>query len=76
MTHRATLRLVAASPAQATRLASSLAADDDGFVRFRVEGSDIIAEAAGTTPLGLLRTLDEVLASLGAAQKAEALADR
>lgn len=68
------LRLHFDSEEQATRLAASLSPEDDGFLRMRVEGAFIVAEATSETPLGLLRTLDEVVATLAAAQKAERLA--
>jgi len=73
VSHQATLRLRFDSAEQAARLAASLAPDDDGYVRTRIEGDTIVAEATSDTPLGLLRTLDEVLATLSAAQKAERL---
>ena len=71
MSHRASLALHFDTAEQAARLAASLAPDDDGFVKVRVEGATIVAEATSDTPLGLLRTLDEVLATLTAAQKAD-----
>lgn len=74
MTHRAVLTLRFTSAQQAQRLAASLGPDDDGFLRMRVEGATLVAEAAGDSPMGLLRTLDEVLAALGAAEKADKLA--
>lgn len=74
MTHRASLRLRFSSHEQATRLAASLAPENEGFVRARVEGALLVAEAQSATPMGLLRTLDEVVAVLAAAEKAERLA--
>lgn len=74
MNHRATLTLHFDSPAMAQRLAASLAPDDDGFVRLRVDGASLVVEAEGDAPMGLLRTLDEVVATLAAAEKAERLA--
>lgn len=71
MKHKATLRLHFDSHAQAKHLAASLAPENEGFVRTRVEESVIVAEAESDTPMGLLRTLDEVLAVLAAAEKAE-----
>lgn len=70
MTHEATMRLAFRDETEARRLAASLAPDDDGFVSIRVEGSTLVAEAKSETPLGLLRSLDEVVATLIAAQKA------
>jgi hypothetical protein len=40
----------------------------------RVDGEALVIEAESDAPLGLLRTLDEVVATLAAAQKAHALA--
>jgi len=71
MSHRATLRLALDTPAQAERLRASLAADDDGHLALRVEGAVLVIEADAGAPLGLLRTLDEVVAQVAAAQKAE-----
>lgn len=71
MTHRASLRLHFDNPAQAMRLVASLAPENEGFVRMRVEGATLVAEAESETPMGLLRTLDEVLATLAAAEKSE-----
>lgn len=71
MKHKATMRLHFDSPKQAAHLAASLAPENEGFVRARVEGSSIVADAEADTPLGLLRTLDEVIAVLAAAEKAE-----
>lgn len=73
MSHRATLRLAFASPEQAARLAASLAPENESYVRVRVEGATLVAEAEAAAPLGLLRTLDEVVATLAAAEKAERL---
>lgn len=74
MSHHATLRLHFDSPEQAARLAASLAPENGTFVALRIEGSTIVGEASSETPLGLLRTLDEVVAVLSAAEKAERLA--
>lgn len=76
MRHRAALRLHFDSSGQATHLAASLAPENEGFVRTRVEGSVLVAEAESDTPMGLLRTLDETLAAIGAAQKADRLGAR
>lgn len=74
--HRATLRLAFDSAEQATRLAASLAPEDDGFLAVRAEGAALVLEARADAPLGLLRTLDEAVAQLAAAQKADRLAVR
>lgn len=72
--HRATLRLAFADATQAERVRASLAADDDGHLRIRVEEAVLVVDAASDTPLGLLRALDELVAQAAAAQKAEQLA--
>lgn len=72
--HRATLRLAFADAAQAERIHASVAADDDGHVRLRVEGNVLVVDAESDTPLGILRALDELVAQAAAAQKAEQLA--
>lgn len=72
--HRATLRLAFADAAQAERLRASVAADDDGHLALRREGATLVVEASAPTPLGLLRGLDELVAQLAAAEKAERLA--
>jgi len=73
---RATLRLAFESPAEAQRLAASLAPENEGFLQTRVEGASLVAEASAETPLALLHTLDDALACLGAAQKAARAARR
>lgn len=75
MSHEGTLRLALASPDEAARLAAALAPDDDGFVEIRVEGSLLVASARSDAPMGLLRTLDEVLVTVAAAQRAGALVE-
>lgn len=70
MTHRVSLRLVFATPGEAARVAASLAPENDGFVTVRQEGATLLAEAVADAPLGLLRTLDDLLACAGAAQRA------
>lgn len=69
----ATLRLAFASPEEAQRMAASIAPENGAFLRVRVEGSELVAEAGSGTPLGLLHTLDDALACLGAAQRAARL---
>lgn len=73
VSHRATLRLHFDSAEQALRLAASLAPENEGFVRTRVEGAILVADAESDTPMGLLRTIDEVLSVIAAAQRAERL---
>lgn len=74
MSAGATLRLAFESAELAMRMRASLAPDDDGHLLLRVEGATLVVEARAEAPLGLLRTLDETVAQLIAAQKAETLA--
>lgn len=74
MSHRATLRLRFASRDEAERLAAALAPENDGFLTTRVEGETLVAEADAPSAASLLRTLDETLACLAAAEKAARVA--
>ena len=70
MKSRATLRLRFDTPEEAARLAASLAPENDGYIRTRVEGDVLVAEAEADAPLSLLHTLDDALACLTAAERA------
>ena len=70
MRHRATLRLAFATPEEAARMAASLAPENGPHLATRLEGAELVAEAEADSPLGLLHTLDDALACLGAAQRA------
>lgn len=68
MTARASLRLRCRDSGEAERLRRSLAADDAGQATLRVEGAVLVVEAMSPTSLGLLRTLDDALGCLRAAE--------
>lgn len=70
MTHKASLRLALADEAEAQRLRAALEPENGQYLRTRVEGNVLIAEAEAASPLALLHTLDDALACLSAAQKA------
>lgn len=54
---------------EAERLRRSLAADDAaGHATLRVEGAVLVVEAASASALGLLRTLDDAMGCLRAAE--------
>lgn len=53
---------------EAEQLRRSIAADDAGHLTLRVEGATLVVEADSATPLGVLRTLDDVLGCLRAAE--------
>lgn len=74
MTHSAALRLAFATADEAERMAAALAPENGGFVRTRIEGATLVVEADAESPLSLLRTLDDVLVCLQAAQRAAGLA--
>lgn len=61
VTHRAVLRVEAGADAATLRAALG---PDEGLVRAEAHGTALVVEAAATTPLGLLRTLDDVLVCL------------
>lgn len=65
---RAVLRVRCRDSVEAERARQSLAADDDGHAILRVEGLVLVVEAESTTALGLLRTLDDILGCLRAAE--------
>lgn len=59
---------------EAARMAQSLAPENGEHLRMRRDGRVLHLEAESGTPLGLLHTLDDALACLGAAQRAARLA--
>ena len=65
---RAILSLRCRDSGEAERARRSLAADDDGHAALRVEGTVLVVEAGSETALGLLRTLDDLLGCLRAAE--------
>jgi len=64
----ARLRIRCRDAAEAERLRRALAADDPGHAVLGVDGPELLLAAQGATPLGLLRTLDDLLGCLRAAQ--------
>jgi hypothetical protein len=74
--HAAVLRLAFASHEEAARVAAALAPENAGYVRVRVEGAVLHAEADAESPLSLLHALDDVLACAAAAEKAGRVAER
>ena len=70
MSHRATLRLAFASEDEARRMLQALSPENGAFLSGRVEGRALVLDAAADSPLGLLHTLDDALACLGAAERA------
>jgi hypothetical protein len=64
----AVLRLRCRDSGEADRLRQSLAVDDAGHAAFRVEGATLVVEATAASALGLLRTIDDALGCLRAAE--------
>ena len=64
----ADVRIRLRDAAAAQRLARSLAADDAGSAAVAVDGRDLVVTCSGATALGLLRTLDDLLGCVRAAE--------
>lgn len=64
----AVLRLRCRDSGEAERLRRSLAPDDAAHAVLRLEGATLVVEAGPQAPLGLLRTLDDLLGCLRAAE--------
>ena len=65
---RALVRLRCRDSVEAERARRSLAADGQAHAALRVEGAVLVVEAASGSALGLLRTLDDLLGCLRAAE--------
>lgn len=72
---RVMMRLRFASEEEARQLSEVIAPENEGYVATRVDGSDLVLEAAADAPLSLLRTLDDALACLAAAERARRAVD-
>ena len=62
------LRLRCRGPDEARRLLRSVAPDDPGSLGLRAEGADLVLAVRSGTALGALRTVDDVLGCLRAAE--------
>ena len=69
-TWRCTLELEFGDAPRARAVHEALAPDNAPYVRARVEGSRIVAEAAAKTPMSLLHTIEDYLACVAVAEKA------
>ncbi|MFQ6107634.1 MAG: KEOPS complex subunit Pcc1 [Thermoplasmata archaeon] len=63
------LRFTYESKEQAEEVLSSLLADNEGFVKARLEGSSLISEASAESIPSLLHTLNDYLSCLAVAEK-------
>ncbi len=68
------LRRRCADPASADALRRAVLADNPDFVSVTVEGSDLVVAASADSPSSLRETIEDLLACLGAAEKALGLA--
>ncbi|MEM3567542.1 MAG: KEOPS complex subunit Pcc1, partial [Thermoplasmata archaeon] len=59
------------SKATAEVVAGAIELENEGYVKMRVEGNEIIAEASAEKLLSLLHTLDDFLACAALAYKAK-----
>ena len=66
--HTASLRIRFPSPAAAQRAGQALAPDNDGQVAWFAEGSELVLESSADSILGLVRTVDDLLGCLRAAE--------
>lgn len=64
----ADVRIRLRDAAAAQRLVRALAADDAGSAAIAADGSDVVVTASGASALGLLRTLDDLLGCVRAAE--------
>lgn len=67
-TSRAEVRVACGDAAAAAILMAALQADDPGHIDVRVDGSDLVLVATADSRMGLLRTLDDALQCLRAAE--------
>ena len=66
----AEVRRACASPAEAERFRAAVEADNPEFVHVTVEGSDLVVRVAASSAASARATLDDLLACLGAAERA------
>lgn len=71
----AVVRRACASPREAERLRAAVAADNPSFVRVEVEGSELVIRLTADSAGSARATLDDLLACLGAAERANARSD-
>ncbi len=67
---RGTVRVDVSDASLALAVHRALEPENVGFVRARVDGTAVVAEAEADSAPSLLRTLDDYLACLAAAEKA------
>lgn len=58
------------SPRLAEIVAKAVELENLSYIRMRLEGSRVIAEASATTPMSLLHTVEDFLACVAVAEKA------
>jgi hypothetical protein len=68
----AVVRRSCATAAEADRLRASVAADNPEFVHVEVEGTELVVRVTARSATSARATLDDLLACLGAAERAAA----
>ena len=66
---RATITVTYPTPEEAQRIHGALAVDDDAHLTSGVQGPQLVVNAVGDSPQGLLRALEDFLACLQLAEK-------
>ena len=66
------VRRSCATPEEATRLRAAVAADNPSFVQVEVDGTDLVVRVTAASAASARATLDDLLACLGAAERAGA----
>ncbi|MEA3203983.1 MAG: hypothetical protein QOI63_1663 [Thermoplasmata archaeon] len=72
MSVRGELRIDVGSATEARLLAAALTADDAELAPCRAEGTQVVVALRAQSPMGVLRTLDDVLDCLRAARPGSA----
>jgi hypothetical protein len=66
----AVVRRACANPTEAERLRAAVVADNPAYVSAEVDGSDLVLRVAASSAASARATLDDLLACLGAAERA------
>ncbi len=67
------LRRRCASPDEAERLRAAVVADNPSFVGVSTDGADLLVSVAAASASSVRATIDDLLACLGAAERAAAV---
>ncbi len=70
------LRRRCGSPQEAERLRAAVTADNPGYVSVTTEGGDLVVSVAAASASSVRTSIDDLLACLGAAERAAARTDK